>query len=240
MDPSAYGQPGPPRYVMLSEVGNGTLQPPPGRRNLPRYYSRKTSSGGRACSCGCAALFCCCLLSLLLAFLLSLLFLFLAVDPKSPSYTVSHLQVAAFDVLPDLSLRTELRAGVRAENPNERIAIAYGEGGAVAVAYRGAPLCTGELPAFFQGHHNTTTIEVLLRGKSALGSGVQQALMESRRSGRIPLEVYVKVPVVLRLAGAVDLRKVTVSVMCSLVVDSLAPNQKVGIKSAQYKFNVEF
>ena len=83
-------------------------------------------------------------------------------------------------------------------------------------------------------------MNVVLKGESPIRSGIQQALSESKKSGRIPLEVYVKVPVVLRLAGKVDLRKVTVSVLCYLVVDSLNPNQKVGIKSAEYKFNVEF
>ncbi|XP_078430765.1 NDR1/HIN1-like protein 6 [Wolffia australiana] len=230
-------QPSPPRYVMLSDPASLSLQPPPGRRNVPRYYSR---SPRRRHSCSSCACFCLSLLLLLFLLLALLVYLFFFLDPKPPSYSVSHLTVSAFDLAPDLTLRAELSLSVRAENPNSRIAIAYASGGAVQVAYHGAELCAGRLPAFFQGHHNTTTVSVVLKGESPLGAGLHRALKESAGSGGIPLQVYVKVPVWLRLAEKVDLRTVKVSVLCSLVVDSLQPNRKVSIKSAQYKFNVEF
>ncbi|MQL80911.1 hypothetical protein Taro_013375 [Colocasia esculenta] len=234
---SGYGKPGPPRYVMLSEATH-SLKPPPGRRNLPRYYSRKDGGGCGPCACVC--LVCCLLLLLFLLFVGAVaIYVMVVIDPQAPSYHVSHFGVGVFDLRPDLSLYTEFNVAVRAENPNAQIGIAYGDGGMVAVLFKDARLCAGNLPVFFQGHRNTTTINVVLKGESTMGSGMQQALLENRHTGSIPLDIYVKVPVVLQLRGAWDLRKMTVFVKCSLVVDSLSPKKKVNIKSAHYKFNVE-
>ncbi|GJN03275.1 hypothetical protein PR202_ga20703 [Eleusine coracana subsp. coracana] len=73
---------------------------------------------------------------------------------------------------------------------------------------------------------------------TASGLGCR-ALEESEKAGNVPLDVYVSVPVTLRL-GNFDLREVTVNVHCRLVVDSLSPKKKLVIKSAKYKLNVEF
>uniref|UniRef100_J3MS57 Late embryogenesis abundant protein LEA-2 subgroup domain-containing protein n=2 Tax=Oryza brachyantha TaxID=4533 RepID=J3MS57_ORYBR len=150
------------------------------------------------------------------------------------------MSVAQLDVsASDLSVYARLVASVSAENPNDMIGIRYGPGSRTVVSYRGTVLCSGRLPAFYQGHRNTTVMVVAMEGRHGFGSGLQSALEESENAGNVPLDVYVSVPLTLRL-GDVDLREVTVNVHCALVVDSLSPKKKPAIKSAQYKFNAEF
>ncbi|EPS64077.1 hypothetical protein M569_10704, partial [Genlisea aurea] len=103
------------------------------------------------------------------------------------------------------------------------------------VEYSGSNLCTGKLPSFYQGHRNVTTIDVELSGKSEFGSGLQEALMDSRKSHKIPLLVKVRVPVGV-VIGGIHLRPATVLVNVTLVVDNLAPNKKIGILSSNTTF----
>ncbi|BAF23459.1 NDR1/HIN1-like protein 6 [Oryza sativa Japonica Group] len=230
--------PPPPRYVMLTEeYGSSSLAtvPPGASRNMPRH--RITDGGSlRGCLCWC----CCFLLLLVVAVAATSAYLLYACRPKAPSYSVSDMSVARFDVSSsDLTVYAKLVASVRAENPNDMVGIGYGAGSRAAVSYRGTTLCSGRLPAFYQGHRNTTVVRVAMEGRHGFGPGLQGALEESEEAGNVPLDVYVSAPVTLRL-GDVDLREVTVNVHCALVVDGLSPKKKPAIKSAEYRVNVEF
>lgn len=226
MDPPP---PYPPKYMMLQE-NQGSIRPPPYRRNIPRYHSNHHKSGGGGCCLKCIC--CCyCFLFLLIFVLATLAFYFYAVfKPQIPSYTVDSFATNAFDMQPDFSLYTEFVVTVKADNPNQNIGFNYGKESSVVVAYQDSTLCNGQLPAFHQGHMNITMIKVVLKGKSEFGSGLQEALMENRHTGKIPLNVIVKVPVGI-VIRTFPLRQVTVRVICALVVDNLSPNKKTQIVS---------
>ncbi|CAL5336707.1 unnamed protein product [Camellia sinensis] len=155
-----------------------------------------------------------------------------------PSYQVQGLTVQAFSLQPDFSLVSEFLINVKADNPNDHIGFIYGKDNSVVVAYEDSTLSSGKLPSFHQGHNNATMMNVLLKGKSEFGSGLQEALMQNRNSGKIPLLVLVKVPVSLILAE-IPMRHFVVFVNCSLVVDNLSPNKKIRIlsTSTERKFN---
>ncbi|PSS16314.1 hypothetical protein CEY00_Acc13810 [Actinidia chinensis var. chinensis] len=223
----------PPPYVVLSE-NSGSLQPPPYRRNVPRYQSthhHKSGRGRRCLKCVCC---CYCFLFLFLFLISSLvLYFYTFYKPQIPTYQVQDLDVQSFDLQPDFSLLTEFLVTVRAENPNENIGFIYGKDSTVTVSYKDSTLCTGNLPSFHQGHKNITMIKVLLRGKSEFGSGLQETLMQNKNSGHIPLLVEVNMPVSIVVAE-IPTRQFTVFVNCSLVVDNLSPNKKIGILSSEY------
>ena len=82
-------------------------------------------------------------------------------------------------------------------------------------------------------------MKVVLKGDSEFGSGLQEALMDNRHTGKIPLLVRVKVPVSVVL-GNLPLRQVVVFVNCSLVVDNLQPDKKAKILSSEYTYDVQF
>lgn len=226
-----------PKYVMLSDNHQGSLRPPPYRRHVPRYHSKAHGGGGGCAGC-CLKCICCCYCFLL--FLIFSLFglayvLFSYYNPQIPSYKVSSFNVRVFDVKPDFSLYTEFIVIVTADNPNQNIDFVYGEGSYVSVLYNQSVLCTGDIPNFRQPSKNVTDISISLTGKSEFGSGLQEALMQNRHSGRIPLLVVVKVPVTI-VIGRLSLKKVNVFVNCSLIVDNLSPDKKVGILSNNYTY----
>ncbi|KAJ7981433.1 Late embryogenesis abundant protein, LEA-14 [Quillaja saponaria] len=168
-----------------------------------------------------------------------MIFLYVFLKPQTPSYKVDNFSVNVFDVKPDFSLFTEFLVSVKAQNPNEKIGFEYGKGSAVNVMYTGSKLCSGQIPSFFQPHKNTTEIDVVLKGKSQFGSGMQAALMENRHTGKIPLLVLVKVPVRIVL-GQIHLSEFVVNVNCSLVVDNLVPNKKAQILSSKYEYSIDY
>jgi len=212
-------------------MGNG------GKRSVPRYPEDEDKGGG---CCGCLC-WCCCFLFLIVAALAgTAAYFFFVYKPKAPSYSVNNMSVSRFDFSSsDLTLYVKLTASVRAENPNEMIGIKYGEGSHTVVSYRGTPLCSGKLPAFYQGYKNVTVMDISMEGRHGFGSSLQQALEESEKLGDIPLDIFVSVPIELRL-GTVDLREVRVNVHCALVLDSVSPKKKPNIKTATYQANVEF
>ncbi|KAJ6693305.1 hypothetical protein OIU85_004108 [Salix viminalis] len=122
----------------------------------------------------------------------SIAFIYIALNPKMPEYNVASFDVNAFNMAPDFSLYTEFAVTVKANNPNTDISFIYGKDSSVVVAYSDSTLCSGKLPAFHQPGVNTTLIQVVLTGKSEFGSGLQEALMDNRETGKIPLLVMVK------------------------------------------------
>ncbi|KAJ6379226.1 hypothetical protein OIU76_015945 [Salix suchowensis] len=165
----------------------------------------------------------------------SIAFIYIALNPKMPEYNVASFDVNAFNMAPDFSLYTEFAVTVKANNPNTDISFIYGKDSSVVVAYSDSTLCSGKLPAFHQPGVNTTLIQVVLTGKSEFGSGLQEALMDNRETGKIPLLVMVNAPISVVLKSF-PLREVVVNVNCSLVVDNLAPNKKVRILSSEYAY----
>lgn len=227
-----------PKYVMLSDNHQASLRPPPYRRNVPRYHSKAHGGGGGGGVGCCLKCICCCycfLFFLIFALFGLGYFLYYYYNPQIPSYKVSNFSVHAFNVKSDFSLYTEFIVIVKADNPNENIDFIYGRDSYVSVMYSESELCAGKIPNFRQPAKNVTDISILLSGNSEFGSGLQEALMQNRHSGRIPLLVEVKVPVTV-VIGSLSLKKVNVFVNCSLVVDNLSPNKKVGILSSNYTY----
>ncbi|KAK4409296.1 NDR1/HIN1-like protein 6 [Sesamum angolense] len=231
----------PAQHVVLPPGSRnpGSTGPPIYHHNVPAYstnYPKKP--GGKSCfRCIC----CCCCCLLLLIFVLAILtfFFYNMYKPKVPSYDIQDLQVKSFDLQPGSILNTELLVNVKADNPNSHIGFTYGDDSSIDVVYSDANLCTGKLPYFYQGHQNTTLMTIDLVGKSVLASGVQEDFAQRQKEGKIPLLVKVKVP--LRIViGNMPLRQFKVFLNCSLVVDSLTPNKKVGVLSSNTTLYFEF
>ncbi|PIA30678.1 hypothetical protein AQUCO_05400051v1 [Aquilegia coerulea] len=210
-------QPYAPNYVMLGEDKNdpNSLKPPPYRRNIPRYHSNTHKKK-----------------------VATLAIIFFICAPKVPSYKVHNFQVDAFEMRPDFSLYTQFIVTVKADNPNTQIGINYLPDSSILVEYRNSILSSGQLPIFYQGHQNITLIKVKLDGKSTYGSGLQEALVQNRNSGKIPLKIKVEAPVTIKV-GQVPLKTVIVFADIKIVVDNLSPKKKIGILSSEYKIRVE-
>ncbi|KAF5745977.1 hypothetical protein HS088_TW06G00142 [Tripterygium wilfordii] len=218
----------PSKYYMLNN-DQYSLQPPPHRRKIPRYHSHQSSGGNCCLRCICC---CCCTFIILIIVLTGLgplgFLLYAILQPQRPVYSVSNFGVQAFDLQPDFSLYTKFVMAVKAENPNEQIGFIYGKDGLVVVSYQGSKLCFGKIPNFRQPGKNTSMLNIVLKGKSEFGNGLQEALMDNRNSGKIPLLVQVKAPVTV-VVGEFPLREVIARVNNSLVVDNLTLPRTCGL-----------
>ncbi|KAK6157197.1 hypothetical protein DH2020_011445 [Rehmannia glutinosa] len=218
--------------------GNRPPPPPPYAIEHSRYNSGyKKKSGGNTCfRCICC---CYCCLFLLIVILAALAFYFYTIDhPKIPTYKVENLEVKAFDLMPDFSLKTDF---LKRYGPTIRTttSVLYTATVAPSRFLRRQRSLQREASVFHQGHKNTTFMKIDLTGQSEFGSGLQEALSESRKNGKIPLLVRVRVPISV-VVGEFPLRQFKVFVNCSLVVDNLAPGKKIGILSSNTTFDFEF
>lgn len=226
-----------PRNASKSEKGDPAAYPP-FRRDIPVMHS-KPPKRRRSCCCRCM----CWTISLLLLLIVligaTIGILFLAFRPKLPDYSVDKLHITQFNLSSqDSSLSAAFEVTITAKNPNEKIGIYYEGGSHIGVWYDGTKLCEGSLPKFYQGHENTTVLNVPLQGQTQDANALFLSLQQqSQTTGFIPLNLRVKQPVRIKL-GALKLFEVKFLVKCRLDVDSLSTNNDIRIRNSNCKFSL--
>lgn len=213
--------------------------PPPPHRLAPPPLPLPPPKRRRGC---CCRVLCCAATTLILLAILAaatLGALYLAFQPKAPRYSVDRLSVSQFQVDSSLTASARFDVTVTAANPNARIGIFYQRGSSLGVWYQTHRLARGGLPAFYQGHRNTTVLGVVMAGQAQLGSEVMAALRDAQRTGAVPLVFRADVPVRVEL-GSLKLWTVTSRVRCDLVVDSLLnAGSQIKIKASNCKFSLK-
>lgn len=164
--------------------------------------------------------------------------LYLAFQPKLPNYSINSLRISDLRLNVDLSLYAKFDVKITARNPNDKIGIYYEKGGKLSIWYTKTKLCEGALPVFYQGHRNTTKLDVVLTGQSQYGQTLMNALQEQQQTGRIPLDLKVDAPVAIKL-GKLKLNKVRVLGRCLLEVNSLTTNDLITIKATNCAFKLK-
>ncbi|KMT01985.1 hypothetical protein BVRB_9g208570 [Beta vulgaris subsp. vulgaris] len=225
--------PPPPNYVMLQHQYGA----PPPPYYAPQPYPQRRSRG----NC-CIRFICCiyCLLFILIFFMAaSLVLTYTFYKPKIPIYKLEDFSVTNFNMQPDMIINAEFLVTIRAQNPNRKIGFIYGKGSTVIVTFEGSTLCSGNLPAFHQGHENVTMLKIPLAGKVTFGPDLNKALRDDKEQGRIPLMVQVNVPVTV-VMDAFPMRQFDFHVSCHMTIDSLRPDKKPSILSTTYTFGFGF
>ncbi|OIT02634.1 PREDICTED: protein YLS9-like [Nicotiana attenuata] len=231
-----------PRVSFKSEKGDPSqLQQPiinqPFRRTVPVMYPRPHNKK-RSCFCKCI----CWTISLIILLLIIIAaiggILYLVFKPKIPQYSVDNLRISDLRLNFDMSLYARFNVRITAVNPNKKIGIYYEKGSRLSVWYKNTQLCQGSIPKFYQGHQNKTVLDVALTGQSQYGNTLMSAIQEAAQTGRIPLDLKIKVPVSVKL-GKLKLRKVKILGDCLLIVDSLSANSLVRIKASTCKFGLK-
>ncbi|CAL9110756.1 unnamed protein product, partial [Musa textilis] len=160
--------------------------------------------------------------------------LYLVFRPRVPQYSIDALSIASFNLCA-ASVSPAFDATVRAENPNKKVGIFYGDGSDVTVASDGVTLCTGAWPAFYQSPGNVTVFVAALKGSAIrLSSAARQALVTAETQRQVPLEIDVKVPVRIKF-GAVTSWTITVKLKCDVTVTGLTENAKIVFKNCRVK-----
>ncbi|EOA18427.1 hypothetical protein CARUB_v10006971mg [Capsella rubella] len=223
-----------PRDSSRSEHGDPTKtqqQPTP----LDPQRKKKRS---RSCWCRCL-----CYTLLILVLLIVIVgaivgILYLVFKPKLPDYNIDRLQLTRFQLNQDLSLSTAFNVTITAKNPNEKIGIYYENGSKISVLYMQTKLSNGSLPKFYQGHENTTVINVEMTGFDQNATSLMNILQDQQRlTGNVPLRIRVTQPVRIKL-GKLKLMEVRVLVRCGVSVNSLAANSVIRVQSSNCKYRV--
>eukprot|EP01018_Ginkgo_biloba_P038274 Gb_01970 [translate_table: standard] len=209
---------------------------PPPQGSKPAAYSKPP----RRCS-----RFCCCLawlLGLILSFIVVLVIaavvLYIVFRPRIPKYSVESIDIKRFNFSKDLSLNSELDLTIRARNPNKKIGIYYGENSRLEVFYSGIKLSSGKIPAFYQGHRNTTVLKAKLQGSNVrFPRETHSSLKTQQTQGSIPLRIKINVPVKIKV-GSLKTPKITVRIRCNLAVNKLSANESARIESKSCKVKV--
>ncbi|KAJ1295030.1 hypothetical protein BS78_01G192200 [Paspalum vaginatum] len=223
--------------------GHHAPLPPPQRRAappaapLPPPPPPPKRRGRRGC---CCRLLCCATVTIVALAVLAAAAagaLYLALDPKAPRYSVDRLSVSSFLVDPaTLTARAGFDVTVTAANPNARIGIRYEPGSSLGVWYESYRLARGALPAFYQGHRNTTVLALAMAGEAQLGTAVVAGIQSAQQAGTVPLVFRADVPVRLQVGGFTTW-KVTARVSCDLVVDRIMDvSSPIRIKASNCKF----
>lgn len=192
----------------------------------------------RSCCCKCL-----CWTTLVLVVIILILGILAATvyfvyDPKIPKYSIDSLQVTQFDLNTNMSLYATFNVNITLENPNTKIGIYYENGSDIKALYNETQVCEGTLPKFYQGHKNTTVLQVPLTGQTENATELLQSLRIQQQSGSIPLKLKAKVPVRIKL-GSIKLPKWKFSVKCNLLVNDLSANKDISLTSSDCKIKFD-
>lgn len=160
-------------------------------------------------------------------------------DPKIPKYSVDGMRITRFVLDNDSSLYAQFNVNITARNPNSKIGIYYRSGSKLSVSYMGTHLCEGSLPVFYQGHKNTTLLDVALTGQTRDATGLMNSLRAQQQTGSVPLVLRVKVPVRIKL-GNLKLPKWKPVVRCRLTVNSLSVDDAIRVTDSSCSFKFKF
>lgn len=226
-----------PRGSSKSDNSNHVEQFPPQHRTIPLQYSKPPKKRSCCCKFMCWILFLIIVLVLGVGILAAIIYF--GFDPKAPKYSVDGMSITRFGLDNDSSLYAQFNVNVTARNPNSKIGIYYKSGSKLSVSYMGTHLCEGSFPVFYQGHKNTTLLDVALTGQTRDATSFMNSLLAQQQTGSIPLVLRVKVPVRIKL-GNLKLPKWKPVVRCRLNVNSLSADNPIRItdSSCSFKFKL--
>ncbi|CAM8951203.1 unnamed protein product [Rhodiola kirilowii] len=204
----------------------------------PQYHPRTSKTPRRKRSC-CCRVFCwiiSIIIILIVAIAITVGVLYLVFRPKLPDYSIDGLRVSQLTLNNDMSLYAIFNVNITATNPNSKIGIYYLGGSHLSAWYENTKLCNGSLPNFYQGHRNTTVMDVVMTGHNANATQILTKLQEQEATtGNVPMSLRANVPLRIKM-GKLKLMKMKFRVRCNFVVDSLTANTAIRITSSSCNF----
>ncbi|XP_047312273.1 NDR1/HIN1-like protein 6 [Impatiens glandulifera] len=225
----------PPNIPLVPRGSSRSDQPDGGAVIIPKYAPLPPPRKRRSCCCKCLCwTFFLIFLILIILGILTAVF-FLVFQPKIPNYSVDRMRITQFNLTNDMNLDASFNVNITAHNPNKKIGIYYENGSHISVWYIGTQLCNGSLPKFYQGHRNTTVLNLILTGQTQNATDLLQSLQTQQQTGSIPLNLIADVPVRLKV-GSLKLMKWEFKARCALDVDSLRADNTISIRSSKCKY----
>lgn len=180
---------------------------------------------------------CCFLFFLPFAVLLCVVIFFATYTPTVPSFTVDAISIRTLEInATELTIHSQMAVSMRVDNVNERFGFYYRKyGSRVTVVYRRTTLCQGLLPTFAQAVGEITIFDVEMEGFRGFDETLQAALRADQGRGLVPLNVYVRAPMSLRVFDF-PFAQMVVNVAASTVVSALSPNSTIDIRNADTEY----
>eukprot|EP00249_Psilotum_nudum_P015975 c25604_g1_i2 orf=225-998(-) len=199
--------------------------PPPRRRRSP-------------CCC-CLTCLCAGLIAVIAILGIAVLVFYLVVHPRLPKYSIQSAQIKTFNLTPaSQNLDSDVVFTVRARNPNKKIGIYYDDID-VTLYYDDESIGYGSIPAFYQGHKNTTMLEVDIQGENTtLDSDAVQTL-KSSIDDNSSIFLYARTRARIRIKiGSWKSRHIKVTVKCTVQVRAPSSTSSSKLLSESCKFRL--
>lgn len=214
-------------------------------------YTRARRRRRRRSPCCCCCAWVCSILAIIIILLgVAVLVLYLVLEPKTPQFSVTGATISTFNVTTQpilasnaspgasLYLNADVTFVVQAQNPNKKIGIFY-DAVDVTLFYEGAEIGAGSIPAFYQGHQSTASLDLRMKGEDvALTPSIGLDLQTSLQSdgGSISLEARTIAQVRIKV-GSWKSRDSKFEVDCDVQISnpSAAGNAHLLSKSCTFK-----
>ncbi|KAJ6305465.1 hypothetical protein OIU78_020909 [Salix suchowensis] len=125
----------------------------------------------------------------------------------------------------------------KAENPNGRLRISYGNKGDATLLYKNHKIGTGKFPEVDQDAGSSESIELALTGSNGpLPDDVETSVQDKKGKKHVSLSIEMDVPITMRGLGGVKLGSKEINVVCAFKVSSLGAGKEVVSQKCQSKF----
>ncbi|XP_058078938.1 NDR1/HIN1-like protein 10 [Magnolia sinica] len=217
---------------------NGAYYGPP----IPPQQTHHRRERGSGC-CGP-----CCLLSTLFKLIVTIivvlgiatLIFWLIFRPSKMKVYVENATLTEFNLTDNNILRYNLALDVAIRNPNKRIGIYYDRLEARAY-YEGERFGYNPLPAFYQGHKNTTNLHPVFSGQIPISLGNSDVVDFNREKGEGFFSIDVKIYARIRFkVGSVKTRRFKPDFECELKVPLTKNGSSSAVRFTGTKCDVDF
>lgn len=208
----------------------------------PAYYrerSERHASRGRLCCC-CCCYICAIIATLLLILLVLAAFLYLVLQPKAPTFSITRAYITEFNLTREpkeepLYLQANVNFTIVAGNPNKKIGIHY-EKIKVELVYEGVEIGKGSMPSFYVGKRESEEMGLQVNGEHTLleqrvGLDLQRAVQEeSNMWVQVKTVAYVSVQV-----WGFKSRHAKLLILCNVQMNSPLPHTNAHLLSKACK-----
>lgn len=148
---------------------------------------------------------------------------YLALKPKSPTFSVEHLTMKNIKSHSRHQLPAEYHISLECDNPNDRLSIIYEKGGSAELSFKNHKIATGKTHAMTLNSQDSEGLELVLAGtKDKLPSEIEKGLEGSqKKKTKVGLLLTVRVPMKMEI-GFVKLWSMEIAIECDFQVNTLS------------------
>ncbi|XP_009413864.2 NDR1/HIN1-like protein 13 [Musa acuminata AAA Group] len=208
--------------------------PPPENAKLAERYRNQNRSRRRGSPClsrlrwilGVA------FLVLLLIVAVTVIF-FVVVRPGAPTFTVQRLFVKSPRSTTEAHPKPEYDLTMSVRNPSRGMGFSYEAGGRAVITHGTVEIAAGTTPVFVQGHGNTTSIRLVLRGSNALLPKENGRSMKGSKNA-VDISLMAKLTVRPRVGG-LEMWAKSMDVTCDVQVIGMVKQAQISSQHCNTK-----